>query len=597
MSLEASPAINGKNLIYSFRAGATRMLADRDELNRINVFPVKDGDTGANFAATVTAVLNNVRPERSYKLTIDSIARNALIGARGNSGIIFAQWLYGVSNETPQGDSITLKQFAESIKASVKYTYESVANPVEGTMLTIIKDWADSIWDHHFDAPDFTTLMQRSLDKIRLSLEKTKEQLEVLRKNNVVDAGAKAFVLFIEGIIDLLITGTIRKVVFTQEKAAITEMIEEIPGDINFRYCTEAIIKGTNITKELITQAIDGRGDSLVVAGSDSMRRIHIHTNSPSDVMRDLLKLGTIPFQKVDDMVRQNEAVASRKWNIALVTDSACDLPGKMMDNYQMHMLPVGLQFGENNFLDKYTIVPETFYSMLNSGNAVPTSSQVNQDSFEALYVKLAAQYDSIIAVNLSSKLSGTYNSSFKAAKKVEKETGTKISVIDSRNISGAEGLIALRVAKAIEQGLDHDEIVKKAEDWVKNTRILVSVKTLKYMVRSGRVSHAKGFIASALNLNPIVSVDEEGKSQLFDKTIGQKANLKKVLFHVKKITEGRSDVNYIILHANNREGAASFAGRVKEIIGTSPVAIQNISPVIGMHAGVGVVAVALDYN
>jgi hypothetical protein len=150
--------LDGRSLYYTFIAGAKKVIAHQIELNRINVFPVNDGDTGTNLASTIRAVIESLHPHRSYKITADRIAEATLMNARGNSGIIFAQFFYGLSNETGNLKSITLKEFAESIQRAVKYIYEAVANPVEGTMLTVIKEWADFIYHSWQKFSDFDAL-------------------------------------------------------------------------------------------------------------------------------------------------------------------------------------------------------------------------------------------------------------------------------------------------------------------------------------------------------------------------------------------------------------------------------------------------------
>ncbi len=214
--------------------------------------------------------------------------------------------------------------------------------------------------------------------------------------------------------------------------------------------------------------------------------------------------------------------------------------------------MPININFGENHYLDKVTLQPEQFYNLLSETNDHPKTSQINENTFVNLYSHLASHYDSVIAIHLSDQLSGTFFSSQKAARKISDEFGKPITVLNSRNLSGSLGLIMLRTAQAIESGFSHDEIVSLAEKWIQNTRIFVSVKTLKYMVRGGRVSAAKGLIARILNINPIVSLDETGKAILFDKTFSQKANMEKVMSHIRKINDSKKIWNYIVLHANN---------------------------------------------
>jgi len=587
--------MDGRRLYYTFIAGARKVIEHQVELNKINVFPVNDGDTGTNLASTIRAVVDSIHPHRSYKITADRIAETTLVNARGNSGIIFAQFLYGMSTETGNFKTITINQFAESIKKSVRYIYDAVANPVEGTMLTVIKDWANYIYDNRDRIKDFNQLFISSFDVLNKSLIATKSKLAVLKRANVVDAGARGFVFFVEGIIDFIANRNVKELIQVKAESALFDKVEEsIPEKVDFRFCTEALIKKSSTDIIALRSTLEKYGNSIVIAGSDRMRRIHLHTNNPAELFSELRNTGTITFQKADDMIRQSDVVHNRKWKIALVTDSTCDLAQDLIDNYQINMLPININFGENHYLDKVTIRPEQFYTLLKENKDYPKSSQVNEKSFTNLYSHLASHYDSIIAVHLSDKLSGTFNSSQKAALAISKEFNKPISVINSRNLSGALGLIILRAAQAIELGFSHEQIVEMSEKWVKNTRIFVSVRDIKYLIRGGRLSAAKGLIARILNINPIVSIDESGKAIVFDKAFNQKVNMEKVMGHIRNLMEEKTVWNYIVLHANNNEAAQWYSEKMENLTDKKPVSVVNISPIIGANAGIGAASVAL---
>jgi uncharacterized protein len=590
--------LDGRNLYYAFIAGARKVIENQVELNRINVFPVNDGDTGTNLAATIRSVMESIHPHRSYKITADRIAEATLMNARGNSGIIFAQFFYGLSIETGNFRAVTLKQFAESLTKSVSYVYAAVARPVEGTMLTVIKDFAEYIYNSRNKFSDFNHMLTSAFEILKKSLLETKSKLAILGKNNVVDAGAKGFVLFFEGIMEFVNTRNIRELISARPVTTPFQKVEEtITEKMNFRYCTEALIRECRINREILIKTLESFGDSVVVAGSDKLRRIHLHTNVPSALFDKLRKAGTITFQKADDMVRHYQTANERKWKIALVTDSTCDLSQDLIDNYQINILPININFGENHYLDKVTLQPEQFYNLLGETGEHPKSSQINENTFINLYSHLASHYDSVIAIHLSDQLSGTFFSSQKAAMKISAEFGKPITVLNSKNLSGSLGLIMLRTAQYIEKGFSHEEVVSMAERWIRNTRIYVSVKTLKYLVRGGRVSAAKGLIAKILNINPIVSIDETGKAVLFDRTFSQKANMEKVMSHIRKINDSQKIWNYIVLHANNKKSADWFSEKMEKLTGMKPVSVVNISPVIGANAGAGAASVALLYD
>jgi uncharacterized protein len=594
-SEEKITTLNGNLYFQIFVSGANKILENQKLLNKINVFPVADADTGTNLASTLRSVIDNARPSESYKVTANSIAVAALNGARGNSGVIFAQFLYGMSIEAGDHKHITIDDFVDSIKRAVSYIYSAIANPVEGTILTVIREWAEFIYSQKGHIDDFKTLFKHSYEIALVSLADTTKKLKALSLSNVVDAGAKGFVLFLEGIIE-----GFRKTLLHEEIIARHDAIDQSAlgsithEEFNYRFCTEALIHGKGINHEEVKSLISGMGDSLVVAGSDTMMRLHIHTDEPHILLGKLRKFGKIHYQKADDMKKQHEAMYSRKWKIALVTDSTCDIDPELLEKYQVYMVPLNLHFGETSYIDKITLQPKQFYDLAQVEKHNPSTSQPNETTFLNMYSHLASHYDSIISVHVSEKFSGTIRNARNAAERISKEFGKPITIIDSLSVSGTLGLLTLRIAQAIESGLPYEEIVAKADEWRKNTKIYVSVKTLKYMIRGGRVSRTKGLIASMLNILPIISVTEEGKAELFDKSMSQKSNMRKVMEHTREYLKGKKLRDYVILHAEDEENAAWFIKEMQELAGFGPVSVVSIAPVVGVNAGKGAVALAL---
>lgn len=598
MDVATQQTINGKFLYYGFISGSQQVIQNQSELNRINVFPVRDKDTGSNLASTIRTIIDNVKPNKSYKKTIGNIAEAALIGARGNSGIIFAQFLHGLNKETKDKNIITFHDFVESVKNSIPYVYEAISNPAEGTMLTVIRDWSNFLSSRKEDLSDFQKIIIDSIVVLENSLAETTSKLKALKKFGFVDAGAKGFVVFIKGVIEFIVTRNIRALSTVQfENIPLHHSNDIVEDIITFRYCTEAVIKNLQMSPLSLRKFIGENEDSVVVAGSENICRVHIHTNHPADFFNRIKNVGTITYQKVDDMLRQQEIINNRKWNIALVTDSTCDLPQSLIDFYQINMIPMNLNFGDNHYLDKITIQPKQFYDLLENSQYFPKTSQINERTFTNIYSHLASHYDAIISVHLSSQFSGTYANSVKAGLRIEKEFKKPVFVVDSKNLSGALGLLVLKTAKNIEVGITPESIVKSLKRDIANAKIFVSVKNLKYMIKGGRVSKPTGAIANIFGINPVVSMDEEGKSLLFGKTFSQKASLKKIYNHIEKFAHNKLIWNYIVLHAHNPNEAKNTKMKMLEITGKEPVSVIDISPVIGMHAGKGAVSISLLLN
>jgi DegV family protein with EDD domain len=332
-------------------------------------------------------------------------------------------------------------------------------------------------------------------------------------------------------------------------------------------------------------------GTSAIVAGHEEKVRVHIHTNQPSDLFFKLKDYGTIAQIKADDMQKQYEAGFERKSNIALVTDSACDLPREILDKHQIHVIPFNLSFGDSLFLDRITITPEQFYTLLKTHKEHPKSSQPPLKTVQNLLSFLSTHYESIFVVNISDKLSGACRFSREAASQIKNK---KIRVADSRNLSVSQGLIVLRVAEAIAGKSTHENIERKMEDWISKTKIFVDIQTLEYMVRGGRVSPLKGFIAKVLNLKPIITLDEEGKAAAAGKSFSRKGNMKKIIGLVSELASGGKIWKYAVVHAQNQKRAALYAQKIKEFTRQEAAYIMDISPVVGVHNGIGAVGIAV---
>jgi DegV family protein with EDD domain len=576
-------------------AGAQRIFENQKLLNKINVFPVADADTGTNLASTMRSIANTAQPHPNLKITAVALADAALVGARGNSGIIFAQFLYGFSNEIKEEQTLTVSAFAEYMKNAVRYAYEAIANPVEGTMISVIKDWAEYIYQLKDKFDDFLRLLLDGLKKAMESLKMTTENLPILAKRNVVDAGAKGFVVFLEGMFDYFKNGQIA-VNFEDHKIEIAEATDAIDHeDVNFRYCTEAMITGTNLKRSDFNTLMEPYGDSMVIAGSAKKMRIHIHTDEPWALFQKIAPLGTITYKKVDDMVLQNDIASNRKFDIGLITDSTCDLPMEMIEKYQIQVVPLTVHFGQDFFLDRITIQPQQFFDKLRSSDIYPSTAQPAYSEFVNRYNYLSTHYKSIISAHISAGMSGTWQNSSNAAKKIQNESGKKIDVIDSKKLTSALGLIVLRTAKAIESGLTHDEIVQSIPKWSDDTRILVSSRTMKYMVKSGRVSHSKGLLGKLLGIKPIVEVKNHGKTEVFGKPMSEKASQKIIMDEMKRFVGDKKVWGYAISHADNPETAQWYADQMKELTGgQEPVFIQEASPVLVTNVGPGVVALSV---
>lgn len=585
--------LDSEKLYYSFVSGAQEVIKNKNSLNEINVFPVADGDTGSNLSSTMHAIILEAKISGSVKETMNSIADAALTGARGNSGIIIAQYINGIFLSLMDEETITIPSFAETVKNAVPYAYQAISDPVEGTIITVIREWADAVYSHKDLSANFSELFSKSLIAANKSLEATTSRLKVLQDSKVVDSGAKGFVYFLQGFATFLRTGKVDLEVSDEpEDLSFNEELIHSQGEIHHRYCTEALLSGDSIDLEALKAELALYGDSLIVAGNNHKARIHIHANAPEQVFQVLSKKGIILQQKADDMVRQNESAFDRKYDTALITDSIADIPQAMLDHYQVHMLPLNLNFDNTSYLDKVTMTPELFYPLLEETIEYPKSSQPNPIVVEKYLETVLSHYDKVIILTVAKEQSGT-NSVFQNVVSKKLHQGKKIAVIDSKRNSGAEGLLVMKAAEMIAAETPFDEIVGAIERLRDRTNIFVSVNNLKYMVRSGRLSKVSGMAAMTINLKPVVSIDAEGKGSIAEKAFSEKGNEKKLFRLLEKVNAQEKISRYAIVHANNPEKAEAYRKRSVVLLGKEPEYIMNISTIVGMSAGVGTVAIS----
>ena len=586
--------IDGQQFYNAFAKGAEKVIEKRRSLDEINVFPVADSDTGKNMAQTLRSVAQASEPEESVGSVTQDMAQAALLSSRGNSGIILAQFLNGISKATKDRDRLHLEEFARAMKVAANHAYEATNQPVEGTILTVMREWSRSFSEFVSRKKDLMESLDYSLDTARQSLEDTKNRLKELREADVVDAGAKGFVLFLEGISTFFKEGSTAS--FSRfrnlEDAGSSHVIEESQGVEGPRYCTEVVLAGEELSTEELRSKAAEFGNSLVIAGGDGQYHVHIHTDKPGELVYELSKTGTVTDQKVDDMKKQHQAAYERESSVAIVTDSTCDLPEAVLDRLPVYTVPLQVNFGQDQYMDKVTIKPNQFYRMLEEledEEEFPTSSQPSVGDFKNTYSYLLDHYDSILSLHISGKLSGTYETAVKAAEEFEED---RIAVIDSQQLSTSLGLVVQELAGELETDPNLEYLTKKAKELSDRSRILVSVRNLKYMIRGGRVSKLKGFLARILNFKPIISV-EEGESELHGKPLLRSTNYRQILDMMGEADSEKGIKKYALGHVSAPEEASKLARMIENDLGLEPDYSMDISPLIGSHAGIGAVSVS----
>jgi len=591
--------LDGRRLRRALVAGTQNVIENQQELDAINVFPVPDGDTGTNMAATAQSILDGLSGVDSAHVREVSraAAESALMGARGNSGVILAQFFQSLHEKLRHKSKLTTEEFGDAVYHAALQSREALANPKEGTIITVLREWADWVRQHSLRMHDFADLLRHSLVVARQSLAETPKKLEVLRKSGVVDAGAKGFVHLLEGMVEFIETGKLRSVVAGRH---LVDRLRHFhfrrdDGAVGYRYCTQCMLEGEGLDKRAVRRALKSFGDSLIVIGSAERLRVHIHSDHPEQVFQFLERYGTVTARKAEDMLAQHIRATEKpeRSGIGLVTDSTCDLPEEFFQRHGIRVVPLTLHIDGRTYVDREEITAERFYQMLPNVRSHPMTSQPAPGDFLRAYQEVGSAREAIVSIHISAALSGTYQNALHASKAVQ---DTRVAVLDSRTASVALGLIVEETAQAIEQGLPFEAVVQRARRAIRNQRIFVVLPTLTYAVRSGRVSRKKGFLGNLLGVRPIIVVTEEGKIVEAAKGLSDSHAMRKTLRMVEQFIreKGFTHVRFGVAHAKAEEKAEWYVREIERRFGVSDVLVVSASPVLGNHTGPGTAAVAV---
>ena len=583
--------INGVRLHRSVTAGLHRVVSRQEYLNKINVFPVPDGDTGTNMAYTLTTIEEVIRDKayKDIKRMSMAIADSALDGARGNSGAILAQFFVGFADGIKEKSSLTAKEFAEAVINAKNYAYDALTHPREGTILSVMKAWAESLLESCNSSKDILLILSKGLEDAQTSLEETPKHLDVLAKAGVLDAGAQGFVDMLEGIHNYITSGKI----IESELQVIEEENESIDIIANekYRYCTECIIIGDDIHRRKLQEKLMDLGDSIVLAGTKAKAKVHIHSDLPREVFSVCSKYGTVTNEKTDDMIKQQSDAHKEHFPIAVIVDSGCDLPEEILESLNIHVIPVRLNFGDVHYVDKVSLTSQEFWKEMKNNPIHPQTSQPSPGDFRRQYQFLSSHYDSAISIHIPKKLSGTFQSAVTASKTV---SNFPIEVSDSINGSVGMGLIAMSAAEAVQDGKNFNEVCKILENAINNTTIYIGFDKLDNVVKGGRISHTVKKIANFFRINPIITFKEEGI-----KTIGITFGNNNKADKFKKFAESKIPTNQNfrvgIAHTQMKEFASKWSKDLQKRFGEDNVVLTEVGPALGVHSGPGSLIFAIQ--
>jgi DAK2 domain fusion protein YloV len=299
--------LDGRAFSRFVAAGTYFLRKYRGVVDDLNVFPVPDGDTGSNMYLTARAALAAAHKVRSEPLSVvaAAAAQGSLLGARGNSGVIFSQMMRGFAHTVRHRETIDTFQLSVAMKDAVVAARSALRKPVEGTIITVAGAAADEAYALAVREPDFYRLVTKTVRAANEALERTPEQLPALKEAGVVDSGGAGFCYFLEGILHFLPDSSARATAFPRRPDRKHVFTKKQSVGEN-RFCTEFVLEHADVEATLLRELLERKGDSLIVAGGKPTLKVHIHCADPAAVRALVAKHGTIAREKVENMEQQH---------------------------------------------------------------------------------------------------------------------------------------------------------------------------------------------------------------------------------------------------------------------------------------------------
>ncbi len=567
------------------KRGMEHLFKERELLNRINVFPVPDGDTGDNLVHTlqpVYAQINAICEDRLDNLGA-RLAAEMLMSAKGNSGVIFSQFFFSFAKALKGHAAIGPADFSLAMEKAVRETYESISAPQEGTILTVLRHSAEEFKRLALNGEKYQAIFEKAVIACKEMLEKTRHMLPQLKKAKVVDAGGLGFYLFFKGMGDAVQD---RK---SREDRSL-EAFDRVPEAVDasrLAYCAEWVFRPAGLDKEFFKELLQGHGDSLLIAGDGGLMHLHIHTDSPEAVEKDLAGKGDIVSRKIDSLRKM--AKACPEIALALVMDSAVDIPEQSEQANGIATVPLQILLNDRYFRDKVEIGKDELYRRMRAEkDLVVKTSQPAPIDFKTAFETALLRQRQVLMFSLSSRLSGTHQSALAALRLLPESDQARVRVIDTLNVSAGSGLLLCRALQLLRQGRSPADAAAEVEAVRKDVVSLGYVESLEYAVRGGRLPKIAGVMTRLLGVKALVAF-ENGvlvkKGILLSTRHKEKKVVRRLL---KRLDLGKTHAVGIVYTDNPQ-----VALLLEDELAKSPLKMSSVyrvvgAAVLGAHAGPG---------
>jgi DegV family protein with EDD domain len=562
----------------------------KEEINKINVFPVPDQDTGNNVAKTLLGIKEAIE-NRNFK-DLSEISKAALDGAltaaQGNAGVIYVGFL---ADFLPLLDKnpVDAKKLALAFEKGAERARQSIQNPKEGTILDVIDAARDVFKKEVEKEKDIVNLFKLAVEKAREALLATREKMEIFRKANVVDAGGLAYLMILESYLEAL-EGEKKE---AKKEERPSEKVRRFVQTLSYRYEVISLIKNPRFEEKEIQEKLKNLGNSIDIVRVGEKMKIHIHTDLPDEVKKIMRETGQILSLREEDMAKEVVGEESvRKVSIGIVTEDVADLPAKVIERYQIEIAPLIVNWPEGK-----NLLGENIYQKMREADrlgikAFPKTSQATPKSYLDSFQKQLQKFDKVLCLTITSKVSGCYNSACQAREMLEEEEKERVYILDSLAASSGQALLVLQAIELVQEQREISEVLEELKKIIPKIYFYAILEDPKWLEAGGRASKSQtNWIRrmKKINLHPLITIKDGLVTKggvIFAKDMAG-ALFKKISKESQKSREQGKRIRVTIGQADNPEGAEKLRKSLKEIRAEVPF-ISLGSPVVCAHAGPG---------
>lgn len=560
-------------LIKASIAGYENLAVWADLLDRINVFPVADGDTGANLRVSLA-------PLRDCDAGMAVVVDRLSISGRGNSGNIAVAFLREFLN--PENFDLGLQA-----KKGRAMAWKAVSDPRSGTMLTVFDTLASLFEEEKDSGPDYVSIRKQ----LQSTVLATAKELPELKDAGVVDSGALGMFLFFDGFFQT----------FTRQpksESSITELFgntlsldESFHPQATGEYCVEASLV-IDEDQNNLNQRIANLGNSAVIVPDNSGVKLHIHTRDPEELRSKLAILGDVvnwSEEAMDPMLTEEKRKSFASNTIRIISDAAGSVPRDLAHSHGIILLDSYI-LAQDQVFPESLFSPEQLYLLMKAGTRVSTAQASNHER-HLHYDAVLQEHERVLYLSTGSAFTGN----FAAAKAWQKERvlDKEFTVLDSGAASGRLAVIALLTARFAASGADPGVVIAYAEKLTKEAEEYVFIHELKYLVAGGRISKTKAFFGDILQMKPVISPSFEGVKKV---AVVRNRDAQLEFAKEKIIAESKSGTNWLVLlqYTDNFEWLRSIAEpQIEKLLPDAEILLLPLSLTSGVHMGPGTWSIA----